>query len=381
MVQRVRTRTGSNQTGTFKTVGGIPCALTSWNHSWYRFAETCTDNVLDGDGHPFDMTKVEWTGATCEAKGVNCTGQIVPRLINHVPQSFRTMTATPTHHLGIFGRPTNGELAAELLAKTNPSRPVVDLPVAIGELHELPGLLRGHGNGLLRGFARGHILAEFAVRPLISDLSSLLDFQDAFASRMRELNALKEGTLRRKRMLFRGAGHSTQTGIVVNSGTSNGGSITCSVDSHTTETVWGFVRWKPAIGFPQTDDALRRAARRAVLGLTVDFSTAWNLIPWSWLVDWASSTGDYLMANRNLIPCTATGTCIMSHRKTVKVYKKTGGDYPLGLTPTSPIGPWTVVCETKSRSPATPTLDAHLPILNRRQVSILRAIAINKYRR
>jgi len=377
---RTRSRSGANSTGTFTTVGGIPCALTNWNHSWNRWKETCVDETFVGDGHSFDMTKIEWEGTPMSANGTNCNNQVVQRMTNLVPQHFRALQPVSSWHIATFGRPSNGALAAKLLALTSPSRPVVDLPIAIAELRELPLLIRGHGDGFLKSLARGNLSYHFGIAPMISDLSSLLDFQDAFASRMRELNALKEGTLRRKRSLFRGAGYSSGP-FVVNSGTSNGGTINTTFTANTVEEVWGFVRWKPSVGFPSTDDALRRAARRAVLGLTVDFATAWNLIPWSWLVDWCSSTGDYLMSNRNIIPCTATGLCIMSHRTTRYQYTKTGGSFPLGLTMTSPIGPWIVKVESKTRSPVTPTLSAHLPILNARQLSILGSIGISKYRR
>jgi hypothetical protein len=380
-MSRVRTRSGPNEVGTFITIGSIPCQETPWSHNWRRWSETCTDETFAGDGHPFDMTKVSWMGTPLNSMGTGCNGQALQRTVNFVPQLFRAMNPNPSNpgdHNVIFGRPSNGALAAKLLAETSPSRPVVDLPVAIGELRELPLLIRGYGDGFLKALARGNLSYNFGIRPMISDLSSLLDFQDAFASRMRELNALKEGTLRRKRMLFRGAGHSVNPNITINSGSTNGGSIVCSMDSHSSEEVWGFVRWKPSIGFPQTDDALRRAARRAVLGLTVDFSTAWNLIPWSWLVDWSSSAGDYLMSNRNIIPCTATGLCIMSHRKTRNVFTRIGGTFS---TPNiGPFGPWTVEIESKTRSPASPTLSAQLPLLSWRQLSILASIGISKYR-
>lgn len=382
----VRTRSkriGALQTGTLIFRGAFPCSMNPTTHIWDRGIEWVSDDVLPGDGHYFETTKAQWSGPVSSGNGPNCSDVQVPRMINFCPQTFRQLTQSSPGHLTVLGKPTNGELAAQLLALTNPSRPVVDLPVMLGELPEFLHLARGYGDGFIKAVARGHLTYEFGIRPLISDLTALLNFQDEYAKRMRELNALREGTLRRKRTLFRG--YATQTTPwTINSGSGQGGSIQTSRSGRTDEEVWGFVRWKPTEGFPKTDDALRRLARRAVLGLTVDFSTAWNLIPWSWLVDWCSSAGDYLAAKRNIIPCTPTGLVIMSRRTTSYTYTRTGGDFGTTSNWTNyqgTNGPWFVQVETKMRSPATATLNAHLPILSNRQLSILGSIQISKYRR
>lgn len=377
---RIRTRRQSNNVGSYVSRGGNPCALTFWNHNWDRGAERCTDETFVGDGHLFSTSKAEWAGGLIQGTGGNCgSTAIVPRVIDFVPQTFRALQPDVSWHLAIPGRPTNSELGTKLLAETNPSRPVVDLPVLLGELPEFVHLARGYGNGWLKAIARGNLTYQFGIRPLISDLTSLMSFHDEYAKRMRELRSLKQGTLRRKRALFRG--RTTSGGSwVVNSGSTNGGTIDTNFSKITEEEVWGFTRWKPSIGFPETDDALRTAAWRAVLGLTVDFSTAWNLMPWSWLVDWCTSAGDYLLANRNIIPCTATGTCVMSRQTTTVIYTHAGGSFPNGMTLSTPVGPWVVKVYSKSRNPVSATLDAHLPILSYRQLSILGSIGISKYR-
>lgn len=354
--------------------------MTSWPHNWDRGAERVTDETFIGDGHLFETTKIEWAGVPIQGTGFNCGSlAIVPRCINFAPQYVRNLQPIPSWHLAIPGRPTNNELGTKLLAETNPSRPVVDLPVIIGELGELPGLIHGYGNRWIKAMARGHLTYEFGIRPMISDLNSLLNFQGEYAKRMRELKSLSEGTLRRKRSLFRG--RTTAGGsLVFNSGSDNGGTINVSTSTITEEEAWGFTRWKPTGGFPETDQELRRLAVRAVLGLTVDFSTAWNLIPFSWLADWCSSAGNFLMANRNIVPCTATGTCVMYKRETTIIYTHTGGSFPNGLTLSTPIGPWVIKVYSKNRSPVTATLDAHLPMLSARQLSILGSIGISKYR-
>jgi hypothetical protein len=54
-------------------------------------------------------------------------------------------------------------------------------------------------------------------------------------------------------------------------------------------------------------------ARKAVLGLTIDFATAWQLIPWTWLTDWCYDVSSYLKANRNIIPAELDEVSIIRH--------------------------------------------------------------------
>jgi hypothetical protein len=383
-----RTRTvldGIQANGYWKSKGGIPCRMTQFNlPTWWKERETCNDEVLLGDNHPFDVTKHQLVGAGASVDGEICGGGIGDRIRNWYPDVIRNFTSY-NDHLAIPGRPDNGALAAKLLALTSPSRPVVDLPIAVFELRELPHLLKGYGDSFLKSAARANLTYQFGIRPFISDLSSLLNFQDEYAKRTRELETLSQGGFRRKRTLFGGSNSEFVAGFQTHS--ANPGSTFHDRSKLTVERTWGFVRWKPTANSPKTDSERRRAARRAVLGLTVDFSTAWNAMPWSWLIDWCSSVGDFLAASRNIVPATPTDICIMSHRTTVTTFRRSTsnpGSFPNIGNPKvihTNCGDFTANRETKSRSPATPTLSAHLPFLSLRQLSILASIGISKYRR
>jgi len=255
------------------------------------------------------------------------------------------------------------------LARTNPSRPVVDIPVFIGELGDLPRLVQRAGGGLIRELASANLSYQFGIKPLVSDLTAMLDFVDHVDKRMTELRALQESGLRRKRNLASGSANAT-----VASDPTNTAPIWVNVDCRIRRTTlvktWGFVRWFPTGDFPATDRALLKLARRSVMGLTIDGSTAWELIPFSWLADWFSNTGDLLKANRNIVPCTHGPVNIMRRSYTehrYSVISDTTGRYDRQ---------WTIHRETKSRVVATATLQAHMPLLSLRQLSILGSLIV-----
>lgn len=114
-------------------------------------------------------------------------------------------------------------------------------------------------------------------------------------------------------------------------------------------------------------------AKSAVYSLRPDSLTAWNLVPWSWMADWFTSTGDFLQANRNVVGMTPGPACYMQHTITARV----------GTVEQSPkelIGGNSICTyETKTRSVfAGPQIAAHIPLLTGYQTSILGALAITR---
>jgi hypothetical protein len=237
----------------------------------------------------------------------------------------------------------------------------VDLPTAVFELKDLPSLFKNQGDTLIKKGAGLNLKYQFGIKPLISDLKSLLLFQHHVAHREKELRNLQESGLRRKVVVFSGSASSQKNRLINSSLYSKYAELT-----RTTQVKkWGFVEYKPS-SYPVTDAQLRRLAMRAVLGLTIDFSTAWNVIPWSWLVDWCSNVGDFLIANRNLVPCTHGQVLVMEHKKTEVTARDAGGHHKMT--------PWKCVRETKTRKPVSASLSAQLPFLSGRQLSILGSI-------
>lgn len=305
---------------------------------------------------------------------ISCTtlGGWNERLINWAPLSFRDPgECNPIAH--IPGSPTNGEAATKLLRMTNPSRPVVSIPNFMYELREFPKLMRIEGDTLLRKAGSANLNYHFGWAPLIGDLVKLCSFTDHVSKREKELEGLFKSGLRRKRQLFNESG--TEEGYrSLNSWLLRLGA---NYRATSTEKVWGYVEWYPTGPTrPQTADEMRTLARNAVLGLTLDLSTAWEAIPWSWLIDWCSNVGDYLSATRNIVGASHGPIYIMRHRRGESIWTvPPGGDNDL-----IPGGYPVVkrVREQKSRTRSNPSITAQLPWLTLRQMSILGSIGVTR---
>jgi hypothetical protein len=329
-------------------------------------SDTVTDYVASGDGYNFDVTHVTVNGLLLNYK---TSGAISGRRwVNWMVDRCRNLGDSIYGHLTVPDQPSDAILAAELLARTNPSRPVVDLPIAIYELREIPELLREEGNRIVRGLAAGHLAVEFGIKPLVNDLQSLLNFSDEVAKRQRELEQLNNGGLKRKRDLWSGSTTGGPFDVIAQSGDK----ITVHIDVHkaTVRKIWGYVVWKPDNPKMMKGD-MRSIARKAVLGLTVDFSTAWNAIPWSWLVDWCSNIGDILVARRNIVGASPGPVQLMTQTTTTADANR----IPYNLT-TSP-GGWKTVSKRR-RTVVNVPVDVQLPILNARQLSILGSIGVTR---
>lgn len=325
-----------------------------------------TDLVAAGDGHNLDIRHLAISGFKLNYQ---TTGSITGRRwVNWMLDRCRNPADAMFGHLSVPDQPSDALLAADLIARTNPSRPVVDLPVAIFELREIPDLLREEGNKIVRGLAAGNLAYQFGIRPLISDLMNLLNFSDEVAKRQRELEKLASGGLRRKRDLWSGSSTGGPFDIIAQSGDK----IIVHFDSYkaTQRRVWGFIVWTPDNPKLMKGDA-RALARKAVLGLTVDFSTAWNAIPWSWLVDWCSNVGDILIAKRNIVGASHGAIQLMTQTTTSTRAQLT--TYAQFVTP----GSW-IETSKQRRTVSHVPVDVQLPILNARQLSILGSIGVTR---
>jgi hypothetical protein len=324
---------------------------------------TCVDQILEGNGGSLDITKVQVDGGILNSRINEPTGT---RFVNWRLQALNNLPNDAVFgHVTDPSMPSNSIVAAKLLAETNPSRPVIDLPIAIYELREIPKLLKIEGDTLIKKFGSANLSYQFGWKPLLSDLLGLLNFSDEVDKRQKELEALAEGGLRRKRRLWSNSVVGSTDRLFQSLGYHCGG----TVNKTSSYKKWGFVHWYPT-NVPQFFRADKRSlARRAVLGLTVDFSTAWNAIPWSWLIDWCTNAGDILIANRNIVGATHDNVLIMTSSET------TGSWY----SDDPNVSNFRMRNTRKQRQRVTSiSLDAQLPILSFRQLSILGSIGVTR---
>ncbi|UJQ85164.1 MAG: putative maturation protein [Boaesivirus pseudofaecivicinum] len=271
-------------------------------------------------------------------------------------------------------------LGSTLLARTNPSRPVVSLPVFIGEIRDAPRLIRLAGDSILRKGASGYLSWEFGWKPLLSDLRRIMDFEGQVNKRVSEIQRISSrGGLRRRVSLGSGSTKDTLTNVTLDGVYVQ---VTGTRQVENSWKTWGTVRWlpDPNVSLPTSNDKLRALARKAIFGLSADpgaiSAVTWNLIPWSWLVDWFTNAGDFLEAHNNTVPAVPYNACIMKHVIAEARFTRTMTSASSWVTG----GDASIVHHLKMRRLATATLAANLPFLSGRQLSILGALAITRSR-
>jgi len=324
----------------------------------YDFEEVW-DEVAPGDNHFFTMNRHSVTGLLINGQRTSGTGSNYYRYENY--PAIDPAASYWNHNS--FSTPNDNIYAAQLLKMTNPSRSVVDVPIFIAELKDVPHLFKIVGDTAFKTVARADLAFWFGWKPLASDMMKLLDFSDAVNQRRKELEALYQSGLSRTRNLDSFTATSSISAHIANS--TDFTVVTVGGPKVTNTRVWGHCKWKPTELPPKTEQEMIALARRAVLGLTIDPVTAWELIPFSWMIDWCSNVGDYLAAKRNIVGAVPYDISIMRQSTTTTYLQRDGGYVGVNITP------GTVTKLSKSRAAPSASLSAYLPYLSLRQLSIL----------
>lgn len=276
----------------------------------------CKDVIGNfGGENPFDnLTR---TRAGSKVNGING---------NFYFQDFPTGTRSFASVPAISNSSLNSYRAAAL-AQTGLAKPSVNVPLFVGELKDVPRMLKHAGDILHKvrikptdllndqEAAAATLAYQFGWRPLVSDLRKLLDFQDHVDKRARQLYRMyaDDVGMSRRATLEDSTSVDTRNRTV---GESLAGGTRVLLETETLrKEVWATVRWVPkvtTIGSPSVDDLNARAFRDA-LGLSAKNIplTAWKLLPWSWLTDWFAGMSDFLIAHQNLVDYSPRSMCIM----------------------------------------------------------------------
>lgn len=227
------------------------------------------------------------------------------KLKSFVPSYWRT--PLPLAPMTDPGRASNAELAVKLLAVTNPSRAKVELPVSLLELRELPLLVQAAGKKLIREIGDRNLRYYFGVVPLLSDIAALLNFAESIDNRVKLLKKfVDQGSMLRKATLYSGGVEDFPMSNVTANSSPPTSNVTYVLRSRrTVRTVWGYVSWTAhptLLKTLVTERDIIHAARTIILGARIDFASAWEALPWSWLADYFGNIGDWLQANRHVLP-------------------------------------------------------------------------------
>lgn len=269
------------------------------------------------------------------------------------PLDYRTQP--PLDSRTPFPSPSSSELAAmasEAAAKTNPSVAHVSIPAFVGELRDFPALMRSipemlgdrgraylarglvrvvprarkysprlgnwanrAGNPLKRA-AAANLAYRFGWRPFLNDLLKMLAFADAVHQRLKWLVALLEGKSIKRRMQLPSLTSSTDFGTIYTH-TSSGSR---AYVKHRRQVLyraksWVSTRWTlsslRASELPESPEEIVNLALRLTYGITgYDlFAAMWELLPWSWFIDWFWNIGNFIAANANTLPVSLGSVC------------------------------------------------------------------------
>jgi hypothetical protein len=279
-------------------------------------------------------------------------------------------------------------------SRTNPNRPITDVPVFIAEIKDIPRLLKQAGDAVRFSqrltrrekkalyevpyrSADAFLGYEFGIKPLIRDMSNMVNFVGSVRKKIDALDKLYshggEGTSYNATVF-----KDSKTAVIGNGYISNlyGETNYFSFSASTEVKKWVSLKWRPLSAPPKTADDKFWLAARLAYGLDISFSTLWEAMPWSWLVDWFTNVGDVLNNTRNTIPCNATNSCIMLQTRTFwsNASRVSGkGGFP-HLHPAPRL--------EQIRTPGGGTggigLTHDLPFLNGEQLSILGALAVSR---
>lgn len=335
---------------------------------------SCGDVVGPGDNAPFSVKKMNINGGVIEKP---YTGFFSSYFTNFTCEFLQYLSYN-FEHLALDTLGTV-EAATRGAARTNPSRPSVDLPTELLQIHQLPDILRQAGRNEFGRVGNANVAYQFGVRPIINDIIGLGGMQKQIADRTAEIaRAHRQGGIKRTVVVDASSAQERRSTFLQTSGVF----LVKDVDWWTGQTVKVHSRWVPDGSYDfshmsQNDRqyALMRHAFRALTGGTIDGATAWELIPWSWLVDYFGNVGEFFRAQRNIVGLVLNDVAVMRHTVT-KVECPSHDDPYNGYTMSS----FNARLETKTRvtSFVAPILSSH-PFLNAGQVGILASLAATRY--
>jgi hypothetical protein len=297
-----------------------------------------------------------------------------------MPIADKPAATNPTAKFGSLTGIDLNNLAWAILAGTNPQVPHVSVPSFIGELKDLPSLVKGYGDGLLKAVANANLSWRWAIRPMIGDLRKLCAFQKAMNNRLTELYALRTGKVLRRRC------HLGKTYLKDPLETNHwyhagfGVLMRGTLQRFYSKELWGTAQWKiasdsqlPNLGAGVLDNL----SRRLTLGLTSHeaLATAWELTPWSWLIDWFSNLSDVIAATNNTVGLTWQKICVMRRLRCVTDAKV---DRSISTPWVTLDSDFVIEYDRKERYPAFPVLPfpfPTLPIIDNGKMSILASLA------
>lgn len=349
----------------------------------------CEDVIGNPTGeNPFYLTSFYVTSSP------SLNGKVGVTTLENVTPSC---VASPAYsHLSLTGFRS----VADGIRSSHPGEPSVDIPNFLYELKDLPSMLKHAGDRakslwdtVSRNKPKGATARDvsdymrnpknpaqdflhwnFGWRPFFSDLADLAGITKAMDARRRMMKSLLS---QNKSYITRRANLGSQSGQSVTSGSYNsvGAGILGKHYKSTVHTKWcvSHFTYNPLVFQSAMSSNWRLLAMST--GFDVSLTHFWDVMPWSWLIDWFTDASSVIHSYNNRWGIGFKNASTMEHLVTTQTTVPEPNPY--GGTPAS----WTY--ETKSRTPSAPslTLPDGLNYFNSGQLTTLAALATTRLAR
>lgn len=295
------------------------------------------------------------------------------------------------------GASSNADLdkaGATAIAQCAPGNPPANAATFLGELMKegLPALVGSQSwkaqTDAAKAAGGDYLNVQFGWAPIVKDIKS---FASAIVHADEVLSQYERdaGRVVRRRMQLPSQ-RSTEESVIA---TGKVAVINPSQSTHYSGATGSVIRkrettrnrwFSGAFTYYLPDDYVSRATIRGLasqakhlLGLDLTPSTAWDLTPWSWAIDWVSNTGDVI----NNLQRFASGGLVMRYGYLMEhtIVKDTYTLTESGLIGNPKIAPMVLVTETKTRRRANPFgFGVTWEGLTSFQASILAALGISR---
>nr|WNK16398.1 MAG: putative maturation protein [Leviviridae sp.] len=389
MRRRTRWRGSTAEADTTISQGGdaYPHYTTHYVDGYSPFGQTMTDVVGNRSGDN-DMTSetYEITPAfyNCERRWI-----IHPSTPDRV--GYQQVAGFDTPRLEYYFPESDEEFVTRAVAETNPSAADFDVPIFIGELRDLPRLFQNASRSMSKAAAGEYLKFEYGIKPLISDIRKFLKVSARLQKRIENIRRLQKNhvLVRTYRPPNRFERYIADNGYVdawAHAPLNDYFQMRISGDVSMER--WATVKWvaDDPRSLPVTDTDMMRQAQRVAFGGTVDGSTLWELMPWSWLIDWNTNLGDFIESKRNIVGASPGSICLMKtiHENSFPYFDRSMYpplDEDIELTISSTVGRNKILEKsrnTRIRPQAITTGEINLLGDDVRKQSILSALAVQR---
>jgi hypothetical protein len=275
-------------------------------------------------------------------------------------------------HLGMSMTGAPEDYINAALVKNNPGNPAIDLLAFIYELRELPALFSTLiSNPKWKDVPIAYL---FGVQPLLGDIRSLLNMTDSIDARMKQIEKLTQGPVKERLSLGHETRNSSQT---LYPGFLHGWWL--QKEKTTTRRAWAVktsVIEQNKLKPPEKPDT---SAIRRLLLTDCTLVTLYELMPWSWFIDYFVNIQEYLRAfgGNRIKGYRVLSLCLCVETETRgKVYPTSRQEGWSGGNVSQ--GRWTLLDQRRSIHPnPTPQLPGLTPILSSGQIQTLGALALS----